>query len=29
VGMEFWWIGWGDDGAQRAISEYIKSTLEA
>ena len=28
VGMEFWWIGWGDDGAQRAISEYIKNTLE-
>ena len=29
VGMEFWWIGWGDDGAQRAISEYIKNTLES
>jgi hypothetical protein len=28
VGMEFWWIGWGDDGAQRAISEYIKNTLD-
>lgn len=27
VGMEFWWIGWGDDGAQRAISDYIKSEL--
>ena len=27
VGLEFWWIGWGDDGAQRAITEYIKSTL--
>jgi len=29
VGLEFWWIGWGDDGAQKAISEYIKSTLDA
>ncbi|MEN8150252.1 MAG: PilZ domain-containing protein [Planctomycetota bacterium] len=28
VGLEFWWIGWGDDGAQRAITEYIKNTLE-
>lgn len=27
VGMEFWWIGWGDDGAQKAISEYIKNEL--
>jgi hypothetical protein len=27
VGLEFWWIGWGDDGAQKAISEYIKSEL--
>jgi hypothetical protein len=29
VGMEFWWIGWGDDGAQKAISGYIKDALEA
>ncbi len=28
VGMEFWWIGWGDDGAQQAISGYIKKALE-
>jgi len=28
VGMEFWWIGWGDDGAQKAMSEYIKGELE-
>lgn len=27
VGMEFWWIGWGDDGAQKAIAEYIKTEL--
>src|SRR5258706_15885862 len=27
VGIEFWWVGWGDDSAQRAISEYIKSEL--
>jgi len=29
VGLEFWWIGWGDDGAQKAITDYIKSTLES
>ena len=29
VGLEFWWIGWGDDGAQKAITEYIKNTLES
>jgi hypothetical protein len=29
VGMEFWWIGWGDDGAQKAVSDYIKQTLES
>ena len=28
VGMEFWWIGWGDDGAQRAISGHIRKALE-
>lgn len=27
VGIEFWWVGWGDDSAQRAISEHIKSQL--
>ena len=27
VGIEFWWVGWGDDSAQRAISDYIKSEL--
>lgn len=27
VGIEFWWVGWGDDTAQRAISDYIKSEL--
>ncbi len=27
VGVEFWWVGWGDDTAQRAMSEYIKSEL--
>ena len=27
VGIEFWWVGWGDDSAQRAISEYIKTEL--
>ena len=28
LGMEFWWIGWGDDGAQQAVSGYIKKALE-
>ncbi len=27
VGIEFWWVGWGDDSAQRAIAEYIKTEL--
>lgn len=28
VGMEFWWVGWDDDGAQRAISDHIRRALE-
>lgn len=27
VGLEFWWVGWGDDSAQRAISDLIKTEL--
>ena len=27
VGLEFWWVGWGDDSAQRAIADYIKTEL--
>jgi hypothetical protein len=27
VGVDFWWVGWGDDSAQRAISDYIKTEL--
>jgi len=27
IGLEFWWVGWGDDSAQRAISEFIKTEL--
>lgn len=27
IGVEFWWVGWGDDTAQRAIADYIKSEL--
>ena len=27
VGVEFWWVGWGDDSAQRAIGDYIKTEL--
>ncbi len=29
LGLEFWWIGWGDPGAQQAISDYIKTALES
>ena len=27
IGLEFWWVGWGDDSAQRAIADYIKTEL--
>jgi len=27
VGVEFWWVGWGDDSAQRAIADFIKTEL--
>ncbi len=27
VGLEFWWVGWGDDTAQKAIANYIKTEL--
>jgi Tfp pilus assembly protein PilZ len=23
VGAEFWWIGWGDNQAQRTIANYV------
>jgi hypothetical protein len=28
VGMEFWWVGWDDQGAQQAISDHIRRALE-
>jgi hypothetical protein len=28
LGMEFWWVGWGDDGAQQAVSGHIRKALE-
>ncbi len=28
VGMEFWWVGWGDDTAQREIADFIKTRLD-
>ncbi len=28
VGIEFWWVGWGDDTAQRAIANFIKTELK-
>ncbi len=27
IGLEFWWVGWGDDSAQRAIADFIKGEL--
>ena len=27
TGLEFWWVGWGDDSAQRAIADFIKTEL--
>ena len=28
IGLEFWWIGWGDDGAQQAITKHVRQALE-
>ena len=27
VGVEFWWIGWNDDEAQRQVRDFIKHAL--
>jgi len=27
IGVEFWWIGWKDDGAQETIAKYIRQQL--
>jgi hypothetical protein len=27
IAAEFWWIGWDDDTAQRAIGDYIRTKL--
>jgi Tfp pilus assembly protein PilZ len=27
VAVEFWWVGWADDDAQRAIADYIRRRL--
>jgi len=29
IGTEFWWIGWGDDGAERSIGDYVQRTMES
>jgi hypothetical protein len=29
IGLEFWWVGWGDDSAQRAIAGFIKTELRS
>ena len=28
IGTEFWWIGWGDEGVQRSIGDYVRRALE-
>lgn len=28
IGLEFWWVGWGDDSAQKTVSDHIKNSLE-
>ena len=28
VGLEFWWIGWSDDGAQKAIADHVSKAIE-
>ncbi|MSR74005.1 MAG: PilZ domain-containing protein [Planctomycetes bacterium] len=28
VGIEFWWVGWNDQGAQEAIRGFITDRLE-
>ena len=27
IGLEFWWVGWSDDSAQRAITDHIRDAL--
>jgi hypothetical protein len=27
VGAEFWWVGWRDTDAQRAVADYIKDRV--
>jgi hypothetical protein len=29
IGVEFWWIGWGDPEVQRSIGDYIRRALES
>ena len=28
IGAEFWWIGWQNDDAQKAVANYIASALK-
>ena len=28
IGLEFWWIGWGDDGAQQAIADHVRQATQ-
>lgn len=27
IGLEFWWVGWSESGAQRAIADHIRDAL--
>ena len=28
VGLEFWWLGWRDEEAQRALSDFVRRKLQ-
>jgi len=27
IGIEFWWTGWRDNDAQKALSEYVSKKI--
>lgn len=29
IGVEFWWVGWKDESAQKEISSFIRTALDA
>lgn len=28
VGLEFWWLGWRDENAQRALDDFVRTRLK-